>query len=210
MMLGRSLLLVRPRIAVYGGSFNPFGCHHQAVIRWLVTEGDFTVVLVIPSVDHALKHDLIPFHHRYNMAVLGVRDLESQVSSLPPHATVSVLMVEMEMLQRQVGPIYTYDLLCEIRSGLDHALGNVDEIQFAIGPDIRAEFPKWKHVAEIDREFGFVDIPADLSTQGVRATHIREMVSRQSEAWQSCVPHQVAWYIHAHSLYQTETGKPAG
>ena len=45
------------RIAVYGGSFNPFGKHHQDIVRWLIEEGGFNTVLVVPSAAHALKGD---------------------------------------------------------------------------------------------------------------------------------------------------------
>jgi len=194
------------RIAVYGGSFNPFGRHHQDIIRWIIEHAGFNNVLVVPSAAHALKHDLLPFHHRYNMARLGVQDLVvNGLPSLSRESSVQVLTVEMDMLREQAAPIYTYDLLRTIQRGWGQDLGQgAAEIRFAIGPDIRAEFPQWHHVAEIEREFGFIDIPI----QAIRASHVRNMIRQGLESWRRHVPPQVAWYVGTHRLYRDQDGRP--
>lgn len=181
------------RIAVYGGSFNPFGVHHQDIIRWLVEEAGFMDVIVVPAAAHALKDDLPEFLHRYNMAKLGVNDLRFGRPSLPQNAQVRVSMIEMDMLTRQPAPVRTYELLTELRKGY----GPQDEIKFAIGPDIPGEIHKWENVDKIEEEFGFVHLPI----QSMRATALRGMIDEGLNAWERLIPHPVRKYIKMHGLY---------
>jgi len=182
------------RIAVYGGSFNPFGKHHQEIIRWLVEEGKFNYVLVIPAAAHALKDDLLPYIHRFNMAKLGVQDLQwNSVPSLPFEATVVVSPIEMDMLRHQAAPIRSYELLKEIRKGHPEA----EEIKLAIGPDIPDELSQWTNVDKIEAEFGFVKIPI----QSMRATKLRQMMGEGVNAWKKHVPSMVVQYIRNQGLY---------
>lgn len=183
------------RIAVYGGSFNPFGKHHQEIVRWLVEEGNFNYVMVVPAAAHALKDDLVPYLHRFNMTKLGVNDLRyNGTPSLPFEATVIVSQIEMDMLRQQAGPIRTYELLKEIRKGHPGA----EEIKFAIGPDIPDELSQWANVDKIEAEFGFVKLPI----QSMRATKLRQMMAEGISAWKGHVPHAVKQYIRNQKLYQ--------
>jgi nicotinate-nucleotide adenylyltransferase len=181
------------RIAVYGGSFNPFGKHHQEIVRWLIEKGGFNYVIVVPAAAHALKDDLLPYIHRYNMTKLGVNDLRyNGIPSLPFEASVAVSTLEMDMLRQHPGPIRTYELLKEIRKGHPD-----DEIKFAIGPDIPDELDRWANVDKIEAEFGFVKLPI----QSMRATKLRQMMEEGISAWKQHVPSMVVQYIERHNLY---------
>lgn len=181
------------RIAVYGGSFSPFCKHHQEIIRWLVEEGGFPYVIVVPAAAHALKEGLPQYMHRYNMTKLGVNDLlHNGMPTLPFGSTVVVSPVEMDMLREQPGPIRTYELLQRIRKGHPEA-----EIKFAIGPDIPGELDQWANVDKIEAEFGFVELPI----QSMRATKLRQMIAEGLRAWRQHVPRMVARYIEMHDLY---------
>jgi nicotinic acid mononucleotide adenylyltransferase len=183
------------RIAVYGGSFNPFGNHHMDIIRWLAEEEGFRTILVVPAAAHALKDGLLEFMHRYNMAKLGVNHLRyTGMPSLPQHTDARVSMVEMDMLTRQAAPIRTYELLKELAQGY----GPDDEIKFAIGPDIPDEMHKWHNVDKIEEEFGFIHLPI----QSMRATKLRQMIEEGVTAWHGHVPLPVRRYIERHGLYQ--------
>jgi len=182
------------KIAVYGGSFNPFGVHHQDIVRWLVEEGGFTEVIVVPAAAHAIKEDLPEFLHRYNMTKLGITDLQFGRPSLPQNSQVRVSTVEMDMLTRQPAPIRTYELLKELREGYHPK----DEIKFAIGPDIPDEMHKWENVDKIKKEFGFVHLPV----QSMRAAALRGMIGENLNAWERHIPHPVRKYIKMHGLYQ--------
>jgi nicotinic acid mononucleotide adenylyltransferase len=186
------------RIAVYGGSFNPFACHHQDIIRWLVEESGYRHILVVPAVAHALKEGLLPYEHRYNMTRLGVDQLMYQaIPSLPFETTVVTSSIELDMLRQHPAPIRTYELLCEIRKGHPDA-----EIKFAIGPDIPGEMDRWANVNKIEAEFGFEHIPI----QSMRATKLREMIASGVTAWHRYVPVPVRRYIEMHGLYRETEG----
>ena len=182
------------RIAVYGGSFNPFGGHHQDIVRWLAEEGGYDIVIVVPSAAHALKSNLPDFVHRYNITKLGVNDLIfNGRPSLPQTVQVNVSMIEMNMLLQQPAPVRTYELLKEFRK----AYNSNDVIHFAIGPDIPGEMDRWANVPEIKEEFGFVHLPI----QSMRATKLREMIAMGVTSWHRHVPLMVRRYIEMHGLY---------
>jgi len=185
------------RIAVYGGSFNPFGCHHQDIVRWLAEEEGYRDIIVVTAAAHALKEGLPEFIHRHNMAKLGITDLQFGRPSLPQKTQVRASMIEMDMLTRQPAPVRTYELLKEISKGY----GPQDEIKFAIGPDIPGELHKWENVDKIEEEFGFIHLPV----QSMRATKLRGMIGEGINAWERLVPHPVRKYIKMHGLYQETT-----
>jgi nicotinic acid mononucleotide adenylyltransferase len=182
------------KVAVYGGSFNPFGYHHQDIVRWLVEEAGYSKVLVVPAAAHALKSDLPPYMHRYNMAFLGVQELLADGRpSLPFGSMVVVSQIEMDMMRTQPPPVRTYNLLRQIREGYPR-----HEIKFAIGPDIPDELGQWAHVDKIEEEFGFIHLPI----QSMRATKLREMIRDGVESWRRHVPNTVRRYIEMHGLYR--------
>ena len=186
------------KVAVYGGSFNPFGIHHQDIIRFLIEEGGFGTVLVVPAAAHALKGDLLEYMHRYNMTKLGVNDLRHNgMPSLPFESNAQVSQIEMDMLREQAGPIRTYDLLKRIKKDM---MDQDTEIKFAIGPDIPGELDQWANVDKIKAEFGFVEIPI----QSMRATKLREMMAQGISSWKRHIPSTVARYIEKQRLYHAE------
>lgn len=181
------------RIAVYGGSFSPFGGHHQQVVQWLVREGGYDHVMVVPAIAHALKGSMPRYEHRYNMCRLAVQDLVR--TGRLPEAAVSASTIEMDLLLEQAAPVRTYELLAEVRRRSPEA-----GIQFAIGPDILAELDRWARVPDIRRDFGFAHAPG----QSMRATQIREMIAAGDEGWVKHVPESVRRYIEMHGLYSRQ------
>lgn len=185
------------RIAVYGGSFNPFCKHHQEIVRWLVEEAGYNYVIVVPAAAHALKEGLPEYMHRYNMTVLGTNDLRfNSVPSLPWKAAVKVSTIEMDMMRKHAPPIRTYEVLQEFRK----IYAEADEIKFAIGPDIPEELGQWANVDKIEAEFGFIETPV----QSMRATKLRGMIAAGLRAWKQHVPLPVQRYIEMHNLYLVE------
>lgn len=186
------------RIAVYGGTFNPFGNQHLDALRMVAESGIFDSIIVVPSVAHPLKDssEVLPFEHRYNMTVLGVQARHDAIPSFPARISISVSMAEIDILREQAGPVYTYRLLKHLQqSHYDEA-----KIMFVIGPDIFPELPKWKYVKEIRRDFGFYEIP----NVGIHSTGIRDMLSRGVPTWTRYVPPLVSQYIKNHQLYHVE------
>ena len=187
------------RIAVYGGSFNPFGNNHLDVIRYLAESGEFSQIILVPSVAHALKADQFPYEHRFNMTELGVTARYHAVPSFPEKVTIGVSLAEMQMLKRQPGPIYTYHLLQYLQKEHAQFDGEVG-YRFVIGPDILDEIDQWKYVDEIRKDFGFFEVPE----MGLHMSQVRDMIGNGVSTWKQHVPHVVANYIKMHGLYHVE------
>jgi len=183
------------KVAVYGGSFNPFGNHHLDVIRHLAESGEFQHVIVVPSAAHALKTGILPFEHRFNMTVVGVESRYYECPSFPEKVTISVAIDELHMLRSQPGPIFTIQLLRHYRKR--DLPGKENDYRFVIGPDILDELDRWEYVNEIREEFGFYQVPM----MGIHSQAIREMIGNGVSTWSRHVPTQVAAYIKMHSLY---------
>jgi nicotinic acid mononucleotide adenylyltransferase len=175
------------KLAVFGTSSNPFCLHHGECLRWLVEEGGFDHVLVVPSAAHALKKDLPPFAHRLAVAKIGVDALP-----LPIASRVEVTSIEEELRDGE-GPVYAYDLLRAVHVRWKE----FSEIRFSIGSDIFAELHRWKFVAEIERDFGFTQLPS----LGTHATEVRRKIAEGDPSWRSLVCDGVVDYLERHNLY---------
>jgi nicotinate-nucleotide adenylyltransferase len=189
------------RIAVYGGSFNPFGNQHRDVLRHIGASGKFDEIFVIPSVAHPLKEEQFPFEHRLNMAELAVWSGEWAIP-------VEVMSIERQMLREGIkAPLFTIKVL-RFLAKVCESMGEPEgEFRFVIGPDIIEELDRWEGVQEIRDEFGFFETP----DMGIHSTQIREMIQARDAGWKDLVSPQVARYIETHDLYQktSETEKPS-
>ncbi|MGE3537740.1 MAG: nicotinate-nicotinamide nucleotide adenylyltransferase [Candidatus Tectimicrobiota bacterium] len=172
--------------AMYGGSFDPIHCGHLSLIRQAQTLG--YEVIVVPAYRHAFGKQSAPFAHRLQMCLLGL-----QAWQLQTHARVC--SIEQRLAQASDTPVYTYEVLCALR-----AQGKTP-LRLIVGPDIAAEWTRWYHHADIDREFGRVALPM---TVAVRSTDIRQHLraggsAKLPEDW---LPEPVTTYIATHDLYR--------
>lgn len=175
-------------LAVFGTSSNPFCHHHGRCVRWLLEEAKYDHVLVVPSAAHALKTDLPPFEHRLALAALGVASLADLAGR------VEVTSIERD-LAASGGPVFAYALLLAVRERWGNRF---DSIHFSIGPDIPAELHRWRHVPEIEREFGFVHTPSF----GAHATEVRRRLAIGDQQWRELVSTPVADYLDQHGIYR--------
>lgn len=183
------------RLAVFGTSANPFSNNHATAVRWLLEKG-YDRVMVVPAASHPLKRDLLPFPHRFATATLGIGALAPEL-----HDRVEVSWIEEELRAGSTAPVYTYDVLRRIRALRGEEYGS---IVLAIGPDIVAELPLWKHVPEIEAEFGFEHFVDEF---GMRATIVRRRREARDPTWRELVHSDVADYLDQHGLYEgTVTG----
>lgn len=178
--------------AVYGGSFDPFGKHHEAVISWLVAES-YQKIIVVPSAKHPLKNSLSPFHHRMAMATLGVKDLRTKKT------LITVSDIEKTLSSRNNSPLYTYNLLVALKQK------HKQPLKFAVGPDVVKEFARWRFVDQIQQEFGFIYLPENPCQDTfrlIRSTEIRQRIKAKDPTWKKYVSPSVGDYITKHKLYQ--------
>ena len=172
------------RYTVYGGSFDPVHAGHVSMIRRAIELGYH--VIVVPAFRHAFGKQSAPFEHRLRMCRLALDAL------LQAHARVCD--IERRLADDDGSPVYTYDVLRQLRHRLQEPLS------LLVGPDIAAEWQRWHHHTDIDREFGRLSLPA---THAVRSSDIRRQLRQgvPPASLSGMIPEAAAAYIAAQGLY---------
>ena len=170
-------------IAVVGGSFDPPHWAHLQMVLDLEAKG--YEVWIVPSMGHVYKlHTAGSYLVREAMATLAFGK--------------RVRPIEREIWHRVGLPIYTYDILAEVR----RRVGPGVKISAIHGPDID---PKtWQGYPQINAA-GFKFLPVDPIIAGgaVRSTVIRQLVASGAprSEWGGFVPEIVGDFIVRHGLY---------
>ncbi len=175
------------RYAMYGGSFDPIHAGHMSVIERAIAMG--YEVLVVPAYRHAFGKQSAPFEHRVRMC-----DLALQAGAL--HHQARVCTIERTLAHGSDTPVYTYDVLCALRTRLQAAPC------LLVGPDIAAEWARWYRHEEIDREFGRFSLPM---THPARSSTIRQRLhgGEALDVFRHSLPEPVRAYLMAHELYRS-------
>lgn len=175
--------------AMYGGSFDPIHTGHLSVVERAMTLGYH--ILVVPAYRHAFGKQSVAFEHRVRMCELALRDHHLQT-----HARVCTIEQTLSQLRTQDAPIYTYDVLCALRSHLKQPP------RLLVGPDIAVEWARWYRHEAIDREFGRLPMPMILA---VRSSALRQQLHEGAElnALASYLTPSVRAYIAVHGMYGT-------
>lgn len=201
------------RIALCGGTFDPFHRGHLEAPLSVAAELGWTAIIYIPAFRQPFKLDrsTSSSFHRYAMATLATVERDE--------VTVSLLELERDEVS------YTVNTLEEMRK-----LHPAATLDWVIGDDNLAALPQWKRVDRLlelanfvvlNREAGAAAVPAELQsyvrpaasrgsagsicivenpTVPISSTDIRERVAR-GEAIESLVDPRVARYIRKHRLY---------
>ena len=158
-------------IALFGYAGNPPHLGHLEVIEWLAARYD--KVLVSPSASHAFGKKLPDINIRVilSVALLSCTDAPN----------VELIEIEEEMAQHTDGPIYSYDVLCELRKQYPN-----DTIHLAVGPDnaVPEIWQRFHRADDIMRDFGRVIAP-DMGAHK-RSTQIRAMLERGASYEELC------------------------
>ncbi|MBU0741688.1 nicotinate (nicotinamide) nucleotide adenylyltransferase [bacterium] len=187
------------RLALFGGSFDPFHNGHLAVVRELGDRGLCEQVLISPArISPGKPAPLAAGHHREVMAVLGAAE----------HAYVSVLDLEL----RRPGPSYTVETLAELSRGRPG-----DEWLLIVGADAWRDFRTWHdpdRILELARIVVFPrpGIDPDPASSTPRVTLLEDFlvpvtstaIRRRIAAGESVthlLPGRVLDYIRLHGLY---------
>lgn len=202
----------KPRLAVYGGTFDPVHIGHLSIAQAALDSGAAGRVLFVPVGKQPLKSEAAPAPGPARLAML-----EAAIAGEPGFA-VSALELE------RPGPSYTLDTLRAIAQQQPDS-----EIEFLCGADALAGLPRWHRSLELLAEFPLLvaarpgeqsvaAVKAGLVAQGfpasaldrvmaipaplldVSATAIRERV-RRGEPLNGLVPPAVADLIARHWLY---------
>jgi len=200
--------MVRIKIGLFGGTFDPVHNGHLAVAETVRTKLDLQKVLFIPAGQPWLKgaREITPAEHRLKMVELAIAG--------KPYFDISAMEIE------RPGATYTVDTLTELLK----SMGDV-EIYIIIGSDSLEAFPRWKEPARLLKLGYLVTVPRpgynlpDLTAMyrqmpglkerliildepeiDVSASDIRRRV-KEKLSFEDLVPAKVAAYIKKHKLY---------
>ncbi len=175
--------------AMYGGSFDPIHTGHLSVVERAITSGYH--ILVVPAYRHAFGKQSEAFTHRVHMCELALQDYHLQT-----HARVCAIEQALSLSRAEDAPIYTYDVLCALRSHLSQPPC------LLVGPDITDEWTRWYQHDAIDREFGRLPMSMTLA---IRSSSLRQRLQEGADlnALASYLTPSVRTYIAAHRLYRT-------
>lgn len=194
-----------PRIAIFGGSFNPPGSHHRAVAEALVPHFDKIIVIPCgPRPDKPTTNDVEPWH-RAALTDITFRDIPK---------------VEVDLFDLESATFTTND-------AFEARYGHLGEIWHVIGSDLStggaekksAVHQYWERGAEMWQDLNFcvmgregyavtaADLPPksqliDLPPQvGGASSEIRDKIYRR-EPYADLVTPAVAAYIERYGLYR--------
>lgn len=216
------------RIAVYGGSFNPVGNHHVALVQALLAAGRYDRVVVVPNGDGYGKPGLAPEGHRLAMCRLAFAETPAVTvcaleTGLPPGREAARDVDTLEALGRQF-PGAVFDSV-RGADALEKLLGfgTYERLRdtvraFVIVPrrvgsrtvtlDSAVQGLRSGKRRRYERDAGkFVVLDLDVASDG-SSSAVRDRIA-QSEPIGDLVPEVVARHIAAHGLYR-RAPRPTG
>lgn len=192
--------MVRPRIGVMGGTFDPI--HHGHLVAASEVQQQFGLdqVVFVPTGTPWMKQGVTESEHRYLMTVIA--------TAANPRFTVSRVDID------RGGPTYTVDTLRDIR-----ALHPDADLFFITGADAVAQILEWKDVDEIwdmaqlvavtrpGHQLRVSELPPEhvsvleVPALAISSTDCRARVASGFPVWY-LVPDGVVQYIGKHRLYR--------
>ncbi|MCK5801110.1 MAG: nicotinate (nicotinamide) nucleotide adenylyltransferase [Deltaproteobacteria bacterium] len=188
--------MVRRRVAIFGGSFNPPHVAHQMVCLWALSTGRADEVWMVPCFEHAFDKALVAYEHRREMCELAAASF--------PTGAVQVSAIEAE-LGGKSRTFVTVSSLCERYPDRDFSL--------LIGADLVPEIASWHRADEL-RELvdlivvgrsGYEGPSGSAELAAISSTKVRGALRKGADV-SGWLPSGVVDYISRHGLYQdTET-----
>jgi nicotinate (nicotinamide) nucleotide adenylyltransferase len=179
------------RIAVFGGSFNPFHNGHLAVVKCLLPE--FDEVWVVPCYKHAFGKNLVPAEHRLEMARLAVKKLDK------------VKVSDVEVKKKQTS--YTVDTLEQLNKEFPNK-----RFYWVINANALPSFDFWRESERLKRDYEFIVVSRQpiktefgrllvCDSPKVSGTVVRNLL-KKGKSVKKFVPRQVEDYIRENCLYE--------
>ena len=187
-----------PRVAVFGGSFNPPHTAHLMATILVLACHEIDRVLVVPAFQHPFAKALAPFEDRVRMCELAMGWLPG---------------VEVSPLEREIGgegrTLHLLEHLCAAHPGWS--------LRLVMGSDLIAESSKWYRFDEVRRlapplvlaragaemGAGSADLGRpSLVLPAISSTEVRARIG--AHAWAELVelvPRAVLDHIRARGLY---------
>ncbi len=193
-----------PRVAIFGGAFDPVHNAHLAVARTAAAQFHLDRVLFVPSYrpPHKGLATHAPFEDRVRMVELACADL---------NAADRRTRFEVSRVEERDAPSYSIDTIAKVRA----QLAADDELFFIIGADAFAELRTWHKWRDVARAVRFIvvsrpgysyDAPDEVKVEGAieldepaSSSGIRRGLAAGEKALDA--PRGVLEYIRSHGLY---------
>ena len=176
-----------PRVALFGGSFNPPHFAHQMIVAWLLNTDQADEVWLVPCWSHVFGKEMEPFNHRYTMCL--------QAAELFP-GRCKVSNIE-GMLGGESKTLRTVRELKRRLPGYRFSL--------VIGTDNWWRRRKWHRFDLIEKECPIIVVGKRNQPRlpDIRSTKIRSLLMAGKDV-SPFVSARVLSYIRAHGLYSSE------
>jgi nicotinate-nucleotide adenylyltransferase len=182
-----------PRVAVFGGSFNPPHVAHVLAVVYALEVAPIDEVLIVPVYQHPFAKELAPFEHRLAMCEAAMGWIPgAQVSDVERELGGESLTLRMLTYLGQAHPDWALRLL--------------------VGADVLADLPKWHRFDRIAAiappiVLGRAGVTTDQAPlpllPQVSSTEVRDALARGDvEAVRPLLPARVLAYIEEHGLYR--------
>ncbi|MBI5525815.1 MAG: nicotinate (nicotinamide) nucleotide adenylyltransferase [Deltaproteobacteria bacterium] len=183
-------------VAIFGGSFDPPHVGHMMACYYVLDAHGADEIWMVPVFRHPFGKELAPYDARVEMCEMAIPVFGGRVK---------VMRFEEE-LSRGGAPVYTVDLLAEMRRRYpEHTFS------FIVGSDGLAERHGWKDFEQIRslarliilRRRGFDDAAEDhkMMLPEISSTWVRDAV-RRGLSIEGLVPLRVLRYIQRERLYK--------
>jgi nicotinate-nucleotide adenylyltransferase len=183
-----------PRIALFGGSFNPPHVAHQLVALYVLETQPVDELWFVPTYTHPFGKELAAYDHRLAMCELAA-------APLGPRASASRAEAELAARPGFVAS-RTLDLV-----ELVVARGYAPRL--VVGADILADAAKWHRWDDVVAKAPPIVVgragytpPTDVTMPDISATRVRDLLARGASDVTGLVPRDVLRYIAQHHLYQ--------
>ncbi len=133
--------MLKNKIIVYGGTFNPPGYHHLKIIKYLLKLKPYRL-LIIPTDDKYEKEDLISLEHRIKMLEILTKKLD-----------------DVEILVYPKPNIKTIQYLSDIKRKYQK------DIYFALGTDNLEYLHNWYKSEQLVKNYRFIVFNRQIKAQ---------------------------------------------
>ena len=181
----------KPRIGVFGGTFDPPHAAHLEIVRTTLASGEVDRVLLVPCFRHAFGKTPVAFEHRVAMCAALV---EGEAGAAVSDAEA-----------RLVHPGRTLDLVESLEAAFPGC-----PLRLIAGGDIYLEREKWYRFAEVERRAPPIyvarrgvpppPVPTLPAPSGVSSSAIRAALAAGTPP-RDVLPAPVADYVARHGLY---------
>jgi nicotinate-nucleotide adenylyltransferase len=181
-----------PRVAIFGGSFNPPHVAHQLVALYVLETAPVDALWLVPAFQHAMGKPLAPFEDRLRMTELAAAALGPRVRVSDVERVIGGESRTIRTLShlRQANPGHVFSLV--------------------IGADLLPEIPSWLGGDELRRTVPFIvvgrggvaaEAASGLEMPPVSSSDVRRRLAA-GESVDGLVPRAVVEYIAQHGLYR--------